>query len=237
MPAPRRSVYAVASDFERLPQHFPRIARSTKVISRDSNGLVVDVVAASFGRFFPVVRMTINVELLPEAGYRCSTYNRTFNTTGEEELLLSDAPGGTEINYSYAVKLRHRWLRPVYAWLVRRFGLRFWKRAYLEPLIAHCRDHDKVAQRRWRGTSLTRRPSPSTLGHNNDYEYSPILLRHPHCGGHHLCWLFTGEIKDADREHIRLSESRAIVRQITGGARIHEGLRNDGQRIPQANYR
>lgn len=143
VPASRRSVYAVASDFERLPQHFPRIARSAKVISRDGNRLVVDVEAASFGRFFPAVRVTIHAELLPEAGYRCSTYNRTFNTTGEEELLLSDAPGGTEIAYSYAVKVRHRWLRPVYAWLVRRFGLPFWKRAYLEPLMARCREHDK----------------------------------------------------------------------------------------------
>ena len=145
VPAPRGSVYAVVSDFERLPQHFPKVARSTKIISRDGNHLVIDAEAASFGRFFPVVRITINAELLPGEGYRCSTFNRTFNTTGEEELRLSDAPGGTEIAYSYAVKLRHRWLRPVYGWLVRRLGLRFWKRAYLEPLIALCRNRDDVA--------------------------------------------------------------------------------------------
>jgi hypothetical protein len=145
VPASRRSVYAVASDFERLPQHFPRIARSTKIISRDGNRLVIDAEAASFGRFFPVVRITINAELLPGVGYRCSTFNRTFNTAGEEELLLSDAPGGTEITYSYAVKLRHKRLRPVYAWLVRRLALRFWKRCYLEPLIAHCRNHEDMA--------------------------------------------------------------------------------------------
>ncbi len=142
VPASRASVYAVVSDFERLPQHFPRVARSTKVVSRDGNRLVIDAEAASFGRFFPVVRITINAELLPGVGYRCSTHNRTFNTTGEEELLLSDAPGGTEIAYSYAVTVRRRWLRPLYAWLVRRIGLRFWKRAYLEPLIAHCQARD-----------------------------------------------------------------------------------------------
>jgi hypothetical protein len=145
VPASRGSVYAVISDFERLPQHFPRIARSAKVISRDGNRLVIDVEAASFGRFFPVVRIAINAELLPSAGYHCSTFNHTFNTTGEEELLLSDVPGGTEIAYSYAVKLRHKWLRPVFSWLVRRFALRFWKRAYIEPLIAHCQDHDDEA--------------------------------------------------------------------------------------------
>ena len=144
VPAPRGSVYKVVSDFERLPQHFPRVARSTKVISRDGNRLVIEAAAASFGRFFPVVRVTIKAELLPGVGYRCSTFNRTFKTTGEEELLLSDVAGGTEIAYSYAVKLRHRWLRPVFSWLVRRLGLRFWKRAYLEPLIAHCQSHADV---------------------------------------------------------------------------------------------
>ena len=144
VPAPRGSVYAVVSDFERLPQHFPRVARSTKVISRDGNRLEIDAEAASFGRFFPVVRVTIKAELLPGVGYRCSTFNRTFKTTGEEELLLSDVAGGTEIAYSYAVKLRYRWLRPVFSWLVRRLGLRFWKRAYLEPLIAHCQGHADV---------------------------------------------------------------------------------------------
>ena len=145
VPASRGLVYKVVSDFERLPQHFPRVARSTKVISRDGNRLVIEAAAASFGRFFPVVRVTIKAELLPGVGYRCATFNHTFQTTGEEELLLSDVPGGTEITYSYAVKLRHHWLRPVYSWLVRRIGLRFWKRAYLEPLIAHCQDHDDEA--------------------------------------------------------------------------------------------
>ena len=144
VPASRASVYAVVSDFERLPQHFPKVARSTKIISRDGNRLVIEAEAGSFGRFFPSVRVTIQAELLPGLGYRCSTFNRTFRTTGEEELLLSDAVGGTEIAYTYAVKLRHRWLRPLYAWLVRSLGLRFWKRAYLDPLRAHCQDRDNA---------------------------------------------------------------------------------------------
>jgi hypothetical protein len=142
IPASRSSVYAVVSDFERLPERFPRVARSTKVIFRDGNRLVVDAEAASFGRFFPVVKVTIKAELLPGVGYRCSTFNHTFKTTGEEELLLSDVGEGTEIRYTYTVRLRYRWLRPGYSWLIRRIGLRFWKRAYLEPLIAHCRVYE-----------------------------------------------------------------------------------------------
>lgn len=142
VPAARGSVYAVASDFERLAQHFPRIARSAKIVSRDLNLLVIEVEAASFGRFFPLVRVTINAELLPGVGYRCSTFNHSFNTAGEEELLLSDTAGGTLITYSYAVKVRRKWLRPIYAWLVRRFGLQYWKRAYLEPLTVLAKQHE-----------------------------------------------------------------------------------------------
>jgi hypothetical protein len=141
--AARSSVYAVASDFERLAEHFPRIARSTKVVSRSGNRLVVEAEAASFGRFFPLARVTINAELLPGVGYRCSTFNHTFNTAGEEELVLSDAAGGTQITYSYVVKVRRRWLRPIYAWLVRRFGLQYWKRSYLKPLAARSKQHER----------------------------------------------------------------------------------------------
>jgi hypothetical protein len=134
IPAPRSTVYAIASDFENLPKHFPRIARSTKALSRDGGHLVVDVESASFGRFFPIVRIRINVELMPGKGYRCLTFNQTFHTTGEEEFLLSDVSGGTEITYSYIVKLRHRWLRPVYSWLIRRVAMGFWKVCHFESV-------------------------------------------------------------------------------------------------------
>ena len=134
IPAPRLSVYAVASDFEKFPLYFPKLARSASVTSRSLDQMIVEVEAASFGRFFPTVRITINVELLPGRGYRCSTINHTFGATGREELLLTDAPLGTLISYTYIVRVRRKWLRPLYGWLVRRFALSYWKRHYLDPL-------------------------------------------------------------------------------------------------------
>ncbi len=145
IPASRHFVYAVASDFEHFSQHFPRIAHSTRVVSRVDNRLVVEAEAASFGRFFPRVYVTINVELLPGEGYRCSTLNHTFNTTGEEELLLSDAAGGTRITYSYTVTVRRKLFLPLYAWLVRRFALRYWKCSYLEPLTLLSQQREDAA--------------------------------------------------------------------------------------------
>jgi hypothetical protein len=143
IPAPRRSVYAIASDFERFPSYFPKLARSARVTSRSGDQMVLEVEAASFGRFFPTVRITIHAELLPGVGYRCSTFNHTFGTTGREEFILSDAPEGTQISYTYFVKVRRAWLRPLYGWLVRRFASSYWKRHYLDPLTQLARNHER----------------------------------------------------------------------------------------------
>jgi hypothetical protein len=145
IPAPRLSVYTVASDFERLALHFPKLARSACVTSRSADQMVIEVEAASFGWFFPAVRLTIHAELLPGIGYRCSTFNHTFGTTGREEFVLTDAPQGTQIAYTYIVKVRRRWLRPLYGWLVRRFALSYWRHHYLEPLTRLAQNHAREA--------------------------------------------------------------------------------------------
>ncbi len=76
----------------------------------------------------------MTADLLPGVGYRCSTHNHTFHTRGEEQLLLEDDPEGTRIRYTYYVTVSRPWLRPLYAWLVRHFGLPFWKRAVIDRL-------------------------------------------------------------------------------------------------------
>lgn len=132
--APREAVYAIISDFEAMPKHFPRVAREMRLIERNGNHLRLEATAASFGRFFPNVKIAISAELLPGAGYRCRTHNITFNTTGEEELLLVDDVEGTRVVYTYFVTVRRRALRPLYAWLVRTFALAFWERSVIGAL-------------------------------------------------------------------------------------------------------
>ncbi len=139
--APRESVYAIASDFKALPAHFPRLAHSAAILSRAGNHLEIEVEAASFGCLFPRVRISMDAELLPGHGYCVSTYNRTFNTTGKEQLLLHDSAGGTEIEYTYTVTVKCKWLRPLYGWLVRTFGLPYWKKCYLQPLTKLAQEH------------------------------------------------------------------------------------------------
>ena len=160
--APRASVYAIASDFEALPANFPRLAHSAKIVSREGNQLRVEAEAASFGRLFPRVNVAIDVELLPDHGYRCSTFNRTFNTTGREQLLLNDSEGGTDIEYKYVVTVKRKWLRPLYGWLVRKVGLPYWKSRYLQPLTRLAQEHGR-SQNMAKGETAgpaTRRPGP-----------------------------------------------------------------------------
>ncbi len=134
VPADRESIYAIVSDFERMPEHFPKIARAMRLIQRHGDVLTLEAEAASFGALFPTVTIEITATLLPGRGYRCTTHNLTFDTTGDEELLLVDDPQGTRIQYTYFVKVRRRWLKPLYAWLVAVFGLPYWKRAFVDPL-------------------------------------------------------------------------------------------------------
>jgi len=106
--------------------------------------LKIDAETASFGRIFPRVKVSIDAELFPGHGYRASTFNRTFSTTGKEQLLLHESDSGTEIEYTYIVTVKRKWLRPLYGWLVRTFGLRYWKKCYLQPLAKLAQEHSQL---------------------------------------------------------------------------------------------
>ena len=139
--APRESVYAIASDFKAMPTHFPKLAHSASILSHTGDHLTIKMEAASFGRIFPRVKISIDAELLPGQGYRASTFNQTFNTTGKEQLLFRDSGSGTEIEYTYVVTVKRNWLRPLHGWLVRTFGLPYWKKCYLQPLTRLAQEH------------------------------------------------------------------------------------------------
>jgi hypothetical protein len=130
----RASVYAIVSDFERMPEHFPKIARSIRLLKRDGDILTLEAEAGSFASWLPSAKIELTVTLLPGQGYRCTTHNLTFNTTGDEELLLVDDPEGTRIKYTYFVTVRRRWFKPLFEWMVSTFGLPFWKRSFVDPL-------------------------------------------------------------------------------------------------------
>jgi len=128
--APRKKVYEIVSDFEKMPENFPKVAHELKIVKRDGNLLEIDGKAKSFGRIIPVKMKT---ELLPGKGF-ISDNKSDFGTSGHEEMRLEDHPEGTKINYSYQVELHTTFLRIVAKPLIGWFGLWFWKKAFIDQL-------------------------------------------------------------------------------------------------------
>lgn len=130
--ARREDVYAVVSDFERMPERFPAVAERMSVVSREGDRLELDAVARSFGRSI-AVRM--HVELLPGKGF-ISDNASALGMTGHERFFLHDHPEGTLVDYRYEVTLRGVfWClfgKPLIEW----YAMRYWKRAFIDRLRA-----------------------------------------------------------------------------------------------------
>ncbi|MCC7147431.1 MAG: SRPBCC family protein [Phycisphaeraceae bacterium] len=129
--APRDSVYAIMSDFERMPQRFPKVAHSLQIIAQAGNTLRIAAEAKSFGTVIPVAMTTV---LHPPKGYISDNVNEKLGTFGHEEFLMEEIPEGTRINYTYAVTIRNWWLGVVATPLLKWYALRFWKRAVIDTL-------------------------------------------------------------------------------------------------------
>ena len=114
------------SDFEKMPQRFPKVAQSMRILNRDGNRLELLAEAKSFGKVFPVKMVT---ELRPPLGYVSDNVNEKLGTSGHEEFLMEEVAGGTRINYSYVVKIDRLWLRLVAGPLLKWYAMRFWRRA------------------------------------------------------------------------------------------------------------
>lgn len=119
------------TDFEEWPGYFPKVAQSIQVIRREGNYLEMEAIVKSFGQKFPVKMKT---EVLPGKGYISDNESPKFGTSGHEELLLSQHPEGTLINYTYQVAIHKRWLRIVAEPLIGWFSMRYWQKVVIEEL-------------------------------------------------------------------------------------------------------
>ena len=61
--ADRASVYAIVSDFGRMPEHFPKIARSIRLLKRDGDVLTLEAKAGSLAAWLPSARIEVTVTL------------------------------------------------------------------------------------------------------------------------------------------------------------------------------
>lgn len=129
--APVGEVFRVMSDFEKLPEHFPKVARTVKIVKREGNNLEINATVKSFGKEFPVKMKT---EILPGRGYISDNDSPKFGTSGHEELLLSQHQEGTLIDYTYQVVIHKKWLRVVATPLIKWYSMKFWEKAVIGEL-------------------------------------------------------------------------------------------------------
>ena len=129
--APITKVFNMMTDFEKFPEHFPKVADSIKVVKREGNNLEMDATVKSFGQKFPVKMKT---QILPGKGFISDNDSPKFGTSGHEELLLSVHQEGTLIDYTYQVSIHKRWLRIVAKPLIGWFSIKFWEKAVIDEL-------------------------------------------------------------------------------------------------------
>ncbi|MDD4409071.1 MAG: hypothetical protein PHW52_00265 [Candidatus Pacebacteria bacterium] len=129
--APIEDVFGMMTDFEKLPEHFPKVAESVKVKKREGNYLEMEAIVKSFGKEFPVEMKT---RILPGEGFISDNDNQKFGTSGHEEMMFSKCPEGTIIDYTYRVLIHKTWLRIVATPLIRWYSMKYWEKAVIDEL-------------------------------------------------------------------------------------------------------
>lgn len=129
--APLEDVFRMITDFERFPEYFPKVAESIQVKKREGNYMEMDAAAKSFGRVF-VVKM--KTRILPGKGFISDNENPDFGTSGHEEMILSEVPEGTLIDYTYQVSIHKTWLRLVATPLIKWYSMKYWEKAVIDEL-------------------------------------------------------------------------------------------------------
>ncbi len=129
--APLAEVFDMMTDFEKFPEHFPKVAESIQIVKHEENYVEMDATVKSFGQKFPV---TMKTRIIPGKGFISDNESPKFGTSGHEELLLSECPEGTVIDYTYQVAIHKRWLRIVAKPLIGWFSMKYWQKAVIDEL-------------------------------------------------------------------------------------------------------
>mgnify|MGYP001179654740 CR=1 FL=1 len=129
--APIEDVFRMITDFEKFPEHFPKVAESIQIKKREGNYIEMEATVRSFGKKFPVQMKT---SILLGKGFISDNDSSKFGTSGHEEILLSKSPEGTLIDYTYQVSIHKAWLRIVATPLIRWYSMKYWKKAVIDEL-------------------------------------------------------------------------------------------------------
>ena len=129
--APRQKVYEVLTDFQGAARHFPRVARSARIVGRDGNDLSVEVETKAFlgSRTFHV---RMDAHLRPGEGF--TSTNTSSLGVEHETVTLHDVPEGTLLDYLNEVEVKSAVFRIFGGFLIRVVARKYWERAYIGRL-------------------------------------------------------------------------------------------------------
>jgi hypothetical protein len=129
--APIDEVFRIMTDFEHLPNYFPKVAEAVEIKKREGNYLEMEAIVKSFGKKFQVKMKT---HILPGKGFISDNDSYQFGTSGHEEILFSPHAKGTLIDYTYKVTIHKKWLRIIALPLIRWYSMKYWEKAVIEEL-------------------------------------------------------------------------------------------------------
>jgi carbon monoxide dehydrogenase subunit G len=129
--ASREEIYQIITDFENLPEYFPAVAKSARLISRDGNNFVVEVqTKAFFGSRTFHVRM--EGQLRPPEGF-VST-NVSSLGIEHEIFMMEEISEGTKIHYVNDVEIKSPFFRIFGGFLIKKVALRYWESVVFSKL-------------------------------------------------------------------------------------------------------
>lgn len=129
--SPVNDIFSIVTDFEKFPEHFPKVADSIKIDKREGNNIEMTATVKSFGRSFKVKMKT---QIIPGKGFISDNDSYQFGTSGHEELLLSPHIEGTLVDYTYQVTIHKKWLRIIAVPLLRWYSMKYWEKAVINRL-------------------------------------------------------------------------------------------------------
>ncbi len=129
--APTDEVFKIMTDFEHLPNYFPKVAEAVEIKKREGDCLEMEATVKSFGRKFQVKMKT---QILPGRGFISDNDSYQFGTSGHEEFLLSPHPEGTLIDYTYQVTIHKKWLSIIATPLIKWYSMKYWEKAVIDNL-------------------------------------------------------------------------------------------------------
>jgi hypothetical protein len=129
--APINDVFGIMTDFEKFPENFPKVAESIRINKQEGNYLEIEATVRSFGKKFQVLMKT---QIIPGKGFTSDNDSYQFGTSGHEEILLSQHPKGTLIDYTYQVAIHKKWLGVIAVPLIRWYSMKYWEKAVIDQL-------------------------------------------------------------------------------------------------------